>query len=379
MIVMALDHVRDFFHRGAMSFSPTDLTKTSVILFFTRWITHFCLPVFMFTAGAGAFLWWNRSNRSTRQLSRFLWTRGLWFIGLELSVMQLAYDFNVSAHFLLLLLILWIFGVCMLVMALLIHLPMRWLLGGSVAIVALHNCLDRVNASQFGSWAWLWILLHQPGVFSFGGKLVLMSYPLLPWVAVMAGGFCFGQVLTWEPAARRRMMLRTGAAMTVAFVLIRAANLYGDPAPWSFQKSPVFSVLSFLNCTKYPPSLDFLLMTLGPALLVLAYLDRFSLKAANPLVVFGRVPLFYFVLHFYAIHSLTVLFAWLRYGNTAFTFIFNPPPSMGGSKQLVPADFGYSLWVVYLVWITVVLSLYPLCKWFANVKARRRDWWLSYL
>jgi uncharacterized membrane protein len=379
MILMALDHVRDFFHTGAMSFSPTDLTRTSSILFLTRWITHFCLPVFMFAAGAGAFLWWWQGNRSKGELSKFLWTRGLWFIVLELSVMQLAYNFSFSYRFLIILLILWIFGVCMIAMAALIHLPIRWLLTFSVALIVFHNCLDRVNASRFGSSSWVWNLLHQPGVFTFWGKSVLVTYPFLPWIAVMAAGFCFGQVLTREAAARRRIMLTIGATLTLAFFVVRALNLYGDPAPWSFQSSPAFTVLSFLNCTKYPPSLEFLLMTLGPALLLLAYFDRRPLSAANPLIVFGRVPLFYFIAHFYAIHCLALLMAWLRYGQPAFTFMFHPLPSMGGPQQLFPAGFGYSLLTVYLVWIVVVVSLYPLCRWFAQVKATRRNWWLSYL
>jgi uncharacterized membrane protein len=379
MILMALDHVRDFFHKGAMTFSPTDLTKTSVILFFTRWITHFCLPVFMFAAGASAFLWWRQGNRGKSELSRFLWTRGLWFIVLELTVMRLSYNFNFSPRFLFLLLILWIFGICLIGMAALIHLPIHWLLGVSLVIILFHNCLDGVAASTFGSGAWIWNLLHQPGVFPFAGETVLVTYTLIPWIAVMGAGFCFGEVLTWEASARRRFMLRAGYVFTTAFLLIRAVNLYGDPAPWSFQKSPVFTALSFLNCTKYPPSLDFLLMTLGPALLVLAYLDRRTLRAGNPLVVFGRVPLFYFVLHFYIIHVIAVLMAWLRYGKTAFVFMFNPMPTMGGPGQLFPKDFGYSLWVVYVVWLMVVLILYPLCKWFGKIRARRRDWWLSYL
>jgi len=379
MILMALDHVRDFFHSAAVTFSPTDLTRTSAILFFTRWITHFCLPVFMFAAGAGAFLWRRHANRGKRELSTFLWTRGLWFIALELTIMRLAYNFSFSLRFLFLLLILWIFGICMLGMAALIYLPMRWLLTLSVALILFHNSLDGIPASKFGSVAWIWNVLHQPGVFPFAGEMVLVTYTFIPWVAVMGAGFCFGEVLTWEVSARRRLMLRTGVALTIAFLLIRALNLYGDPAPWSFQKSPVFSVLSFLNCTKYPPSLDFLLMTLGPALLVLAYLDRCALRATHPLVVFGRVPLFYFILHFYLIHTLAVLMAWARYGRTAFAFMFNPLPSMGGPKEIFPAGFGYSLWVVYVVWIVVVLLLYPLCRWFAAVRARRRDWWLSYL
>jgi hypothetical protein len=174
-------------------------------------------------------------------------------------------------------------------------------------------------------------------------------------------------------------MLGLGSALTVAFVVVRALNIYGDPARWSVQKSSLFSVLSFLNCTKYPGSLDFILMTIGPSLLVLAYLDGRAFKTTNPLVVFGRVPLFYFVLHFFAIHSATVLMAWVRYGSRAFAFVFNPVPSMGGPRQLYPPDFGYSLWVVCGVWVAIVVALYPLCRWFAKMKATQRVWWLNYL
>jgi uncharacterized membrane protein len=379
MVVMALDHVRDFVHRDAALFSPTDLTRTTPILFLTRWITHFCLPVFMFTAGMGAFLWWQRGNRTKSQLARFLWTRGIWFIFLELTVMQFAYNFNVSSRYLVLLLILWIFGICMIVLAALVYLPFRWLAVLSVIIIALHNCLDSINAARFGSGAWAWNLVHQPGVFAIAGRQFLVTYTLLPWIAVMAAGFCFGRLFTLDAAARRRIMVRMGLVSTIAFIVIRAINHYGDPARWAVQKSVVFTVLSFLNCTKYPASLDFLLMTLGPAVLLLAWLDKRTFKVANPLVVFGRVPFFYFVLHFYLIHALVVLMAWVRYGRPSFSFIFNPLPSMGGPRQLFPADFGYSLWVTYAVWAAVVIALYPVCRWFAKVKASRRDWWLSYL
>ncbi|MGZ7091233.1 MAG: DUF1624 domain-containing protein [Candidatus Angelobacter sp.] len=377
MVIMALDHIRDFFHVGAMSFSPTDLSRTTAVLFFTRWITHFCLPVFMFAAGMGVFLF-GRSH-AKGEISRFLWTRGLWFIVLELTVMQLAYNFNFALRYLILLLILWIFGICMIAMAALIHLPIRWLAVLSVAVMVLHNCLDGIRAAQFGSAAWVWNLLHQPGVLSVAGKMVLVSYTFVPWIAVMAAGFCFGKVFQLEPAARRQIMLRLGLALTIAFIVVRAVNSYGDPAPWAHQKSGVFTALSFLNCTKYPGSLDFLLMTLGPALLVLAWFDRRTFKPANPLVVLGRVPMFYFILHFYLIHALTVLAAWLRYGSSVGRFMFNPLPSMGGPEKLFPPNFGYSLWTVYAVWLLVVVLLYPLCRWFANVKATRRDWWLSYL
>jgi uncharacterized membrane protein len=378
MIIMALDHVRDFFHADAASFSPTDLNRTTPLLFFTRWITHFCLPVFMFAAGMGAFLWYQR-RQSKSDLSRFLLTRGLWFILLELTVMQFAYNFNFHWRYLFLLLILWIFGICMIAMAALIHLPLRWLGLLSVAIIFFHNLLDGIKPQQFGWYAWGWNLLHQPGVLMISGKPVLVTYTLLPWIGVMAAGFCLAQIFLLAPPVRQRIMVRLGAVLTVAFVILRFMNHYGDPAPWSHQKSAVFTLLSFLNCTKYPGSLDFVLITLGPSLLFLAWFDRRTFTASNPLIVFGRVPMFYFVLHFYLIHTLAVLAAYLRYGSSATQFIFNPLPSMGGPQKLFPSNFGYSLWIVYAVWALTLLLLYPVCRWFAEVKAKRRDWWLSYL
>jgi uncharacterized membrane protein len=378
MIIMALDHVRDFFHAGAASFSPTDLTRTTALLFATRWITHFCLPVFMFAAGMGVFLFGER-NPGRGRLARFLWTRGFWFIVLELTVMRFSYNFSFSSRFIVLLLILWIFGICMIAMAALVYVPVRLLAVMSVAVIVLHNCLDGIGAKQFGAGAWAWNLLHQPGIVPVAGRQVLVTYTFVPWIAVMAAGYCFGRVFLLEPEARRRIMLRLGLALTVAFVAIRSVNIYGDPVRWTHQKSALFTVLSFLNCTKYPASLDFLLMTLGPALLMLAWLDRRALTAANPLVVFGRVPMFYFILHFYMIHVLAALAALLRYGASAWRFIFNPLPSMGGPPELFPAGFGYALWIVYGVWILVVVLLYPACRWFAGIKTARRDWWLSYL
>lgn len=377
MIIMALDHVRDFFHADALVFSPTDLTRTTSVLFFTRWITHYCMPIFVFAAGMGAFFYGRR--RAKGQLSRFLWTRGLWFIVLELTVMQFAYNFNFHFRFLILLLILWIFGLCMLAMSALVYLPIRLLTVLSVAIIVLHNCLDGISAKQFGSFAWVWNLLHQPGAVSVAGKTVLAPYTILPWVGVMGAGFCFGQVFLLEPQKRRKILWQLGTALTIAFIVIRSVNRYADPAPWEHQKSAIFTVLSFLNCTKYPGSLDFLLMTLGPSLLLLAYFERIPFKLTNPLIVFGRVPMFYFVLHFYLIHLLVVLAAFLRYGSSAARFIFNPVPTMGGPADLFPSHFGYSLWTVYGIWILVLFLLYPVCRWFANIKATRRDWWLSYL
>jgi len=378
MIIMALDHTRDFFHAAAGSFSPTDLSHTYPFLFFTRWITHFCAPVFTFTAGLGAFFWLQH-GRTKAQLSRFLLTRGIWLIFLELTVMRFAYNFNLSSRFPVLLLVFWELGASMVVLAALVRLPYRLLAFLSIAVIALHNLLDHIDAAAFGHYAPLWNLLHQPGAFPVLGMFVVVGYPLIPWITVMSAGFCFGRIFLLEPAARQRIIFTTGSALTFAFLVLRAINLYGDPSPWSSQHSAVFTLLSFLNCTKYPPSLLYLLMTLGPALIFLALLDRCRFKTTNPLIIFGRVPLFYFVAHFYLIHLLSFLSTWIRYGARSYPILFSSPPAMGGPENLFPADFGYSLWVVYAVWLLVVVSLYPACRWFANLKATRSDWWLSYL
>jgi uncharacterized membrane protein len=378
MVLMALDHVRDFVHRAAMIASPTDLATTTPAIFLTRWVTHFCAPVFMFTAGLGAYLWWQRG--ATRpQLSRFLATRGLWLAALELTVMRLAYNFNPSQAYPVFLLVLWVLGLCMICMAPLVWLPIRVLGLASVAVIALHNCLDSLTAAQFGAAAGLWHLIHQPGVFPVGGAPIIVAYPLVPWVAVMAFGFSCGPLYALDRPVRRRYLVICGAAATAAFLVVRALNGYGDPVPWSGQSSPVYTVLSFLNTTKYPPSLAFLLMTLGPAALALAWLDRPTLTPSNPLVLFGRVPLFYFVVHFYAAHLIADVLAALRYGGRSRAFLFQPVPSMGGSRQLFPPDFGYDLWVVYVAWVLLILALYPVCRWFADLKRRRREWWWSYL
>jgi uncharacterized membrane protein len=234
-----------------------------------------------------------------------------------------------------------------------------------------------VAAVRFGSAAWIWNILHQQGIFRFHDATILVAYPLVPWVAVMAAGYCFGPVFLWEPARRQRLLVRLGLVLTLAFILIRALNIYGDPARWSVQGSKLFTILSFLNCTKYPPSLLFLLMTLGPALIAMAWLERKQLSAANPLIVFGRVPFFFFVAHLAVIHALAIILGFLRYGMQSFLLL--PAPSMGSMRKIFPPDYGYDLWMVYMVWIGVIVLLYPVCRRFAQLKQRRRDWWLSYL
>jgi uncharacterized membrane protein len=258
---------------------------------------------------------------------------------------------------------------------------MRLLAVGSVLVIVLHNLADRVTVQSLGAAGPLWSFLHQPGPVPLGGITFIVGYPLVPWVAVMAAGFCFGPVLRLGPKERRTWMVRLGLGMIAAFVVLRALNLYGDRFPWTADV-PDKTWLAFLRCTKYPPSLDFLLMTLGPALLVLAWFDRLNFSSAglsgtNPLLVFGRVPLFYFLLHFFLIHLLTIPFAYLRYGRTA--FLLHTLPSLGGSGDPYPSGFGYDLGVVYGVWILVVALMYPLCLWFSRVKERRREWWLNYI
>ena len=378
MVIMALDHVRDFLHAGAMSFSPEDLTRTTPALFFTRWITHVCAPTFMFLAGVGAFLRLQRTG-SKAEVSRFLWTRGLWLVLIELTVMRLGMNFTFSTQYPAILLVLTALGVSMIALAGLIDLPLRVIAVISLTIIVLHNTLDGINAAQFGAFAPFWNILHQQGVFLVGGVAFVVAYPVLPWIAVMAAGFCFGGVLRLEPAERRRTMVAIGVTLIVLFVVVRVVNVYGDPVRWSQQTSAMFTALSFLRTTKYPPSLDFLMMTLGPALLMLAYFDAHPPGPRQVLVTIGRVPFFYYVVHFWVIHVIASALAYLRYGSASLTFLFMPLPSMGGPRKIFPPDFGYPLSVTYVAWMALVACLYPLCRLVADFKARTRAWWTSYL
>ena len=377
MILMALDHVRDFISSAAMAFSPTDLTRTTTAIFLTRWITHFCAPLFAFTAGIGAFFWM-RHGRTPAQLSRFLLARGIWLAFLEMTVLRFIVYFQFRwSNSLIVLLVFWMLGLCMMILAGLIHIPRRWLAALSIAVIATHNLLDGVSPAQFGRQAWVWDILHTQGVFRVAHANLLAAYPLIPWFAVMAAGFCFGPVLQWDSDRRRHFLLRLGTGLTTAFFLLRLLNIYGDPVRWTVQRSALFTVLSFLNCTKYPPSLAFLLMTLGPAFLIMAWLEGVRFSSKNPLIVFGRVPFFYFVVHLALIHLVAVMLAGLRYGWPSFLLL--PPPSMGSPPQLFPDNYGYSLGVVYVVWIAVILLMYPMCRWYAELKQRQHDWWLSYV
>ena len=314
MILMALDHTRDYF--GDAAASPTNLATASTALFLTRWVTHFCAPVFFLLTGVGAYL--ARGQRTPSELSRFLLTRGLWLVVLELTVMRALWQFNLDYR-LTILTVLWALGWSIVALAGISRLPLGMAVALGAGLIALHNLADAVPPGAFGTLAPLWSVLHQPGPLLVTERVfVLLAYPLIPWIGVTAVGFGLGRVLTWPTDQRLAFLLRLGVGLVAAFVLLRAVNLYGDPLPWSPQGSTLRTVLSFVNTNKYPPSLLFLLMTLGPAVLALRFIeghvraggtdraDRGLPSALQPVLVFGRVPLFFYLLHVLIIHGLAV-------------------------------------------------------------------------
>jgi len=373
MIVMALDHTRDFF--GMPGVNPVGLTTTTVPLFFTRWITHICAPVFFLLTGTSAYL--SLGRRPPRQLSRLLLTRGLWLIVLEVTVVRgVAYQFNVDYR-VTVLLVLWALGWSMIALAALVYLPPVLVTSFGVLMIVSHNLLDPLQAVAFGAFAPFFSILHAPGlVLARPEHLVLVTYPLIPWIGVTAAGYGLGQLYRQDADRRRTFLLRLGLGLIAAFVLLRWTNLYGDPAPWTSQASASFTLLSFLNVTKYPPSLLFLLMTLGPAALLLRLVDRGTPPLLRPARLIGAVPLFYYVLHFTLIHLLAVIVCYARYGSAHWMF---ESSSLAQFPFTPPPGWGYSLPVVYVVWIVVVVLMYPACVWFASVKQRRPHWWVSYL
>jgi uncharacterized membrane protein len=376
MVLMLLDHTREYVHRDGLLFDPTDLSRTTVALFLTRWITHFCAPAFVFLAGTGVALQLAR-GKSKADLSRFLLTRGAWLIFLEFTAVRLVVTFDLDyAAFPGMLQVIWAIGVSMIVLAALIHLRTRWIAAIGIAIVALHNLTDPLNVppgTELDAAQSLWMVLHQPGFVPVLGVRLLVLYPVLPWIGVALCGYSLGHVYGWDAERRRRFLLRLGMGMIAAFILLRLTNVYGNPFPWSEQKNAAFTVLSFINTLKYPPSLQFILMTLGPALLVLAWVEAARRgPVGRALVTFGRVPLFFYLLQWLTAHSLGLGLS-LAAGKPANHLFGMPgftPPQPGA---------GFSLGVAYLCWIAGIVMLYPLCRWFAGVKQRRDDWWLSYL
>jgi uncharacterized membrane protein len=375
MIVMALDHVRDYFHQGAFLYDPLDLEKTGRILFFTRWITHFCAPVFMFLAGTSAAIVGQRKSR--KALSLFLLKRGLWLIFLELVVVNFGWNFAVNFPSILFIVI-WALGISMVALAAIIHLPKSMILLAGALIVGGHNLLDGVHVTGNNAAAFGWSLVHDPNFFIWQNKNVFVGYPALPWIGVMTLGYSLGQLYqpSFDSFKRKRILLGLGFGAIILFILLRWSNLYGDSAQWSPQASAFQTFLAFLKTSKYPPSLLYVLMTLGPALIFLAFTEQANGRVTRIISVYGRVPMFYYLLHIYLIHLLAMLFT------AAFTnmdwkiWILQQPVWFNEKLQ----GYGFPLVVVYLVWLGVVAGLYPLCKWYDRYKQQHKEkWWLSYL
>jgi len=368
MILMALDHTRDFF--GQTSISPTNLSQTTIPLFFTRWVTHFCAPVFFLLTGTGAYL--SLRKKSIGELSKYLFTRGLWLIFLEVVLFRcLGLQFNFD-YYLTLLDVLWALGSAMIVLSALVHLPTPVVTAFGAVLIAGHNWLDRIQSSNP-----VWTILHSPNfIVATPRHSVFVAYTLIPWVGVTAVGYGLGQIYAWASDRRRTLLLRAGLAVTAAFVVLRGIDVYGDPVRWSTQKSAAFTMLSFLNTNKYPPSLLFLMMTLGPALLFLWAVDGGMPRFLRPALVLGKVPMFYYLLHFPLIHVLAVVMCYARYGQAHWMF---ESPTIDKFPFTQPPGWGFSLPIIYLIWASVVIALYPLCRWFAALKQRRSDAWLSYL
>jgi uncharacterized membrane protein len=385
MVIMMLDHTRDFVHRDAVAFDAANVARTFPALFFTRWITHFCAPLFVFLAGTAVSLKETRGG-SKAGLSKFLVARGLWLIALELLILRPLILFNFNYGELLCFgQVIWAIGWSMLVLAAAIHLPLRWNVILSLAVIALHNSFDGLRVTAFNGpgtpvpsfWESVWYVLHRPGpIFPFGypGPIVLVLYPLIPWPAVMLAGYAFGSLYRRDEEQRRRIFLLLGGVLITGFVIVRWTNLYGDPVAWTTKLGTAKAILSFLAVTKYPPSLLYLMMTLGPGILFLGWIGRHSRGAvANVFITFGRVPFFFYLLQWIVAHVLAVGAAWIA--GKPFAYLF----TNFVLATALPAGAGFGLPVVYLLWLLGAMLTYPLCVWFARVKRTRRDWWLSYV
>jgi uncharacterized membrane protein len=371
MIIMALDHVRDFFHIDAMVADPTNPATTTPILFFTRWITHYCAPIFVFLAGTSAFLAGQKMTK--QQLSLFLLKRGIWLIVLEVTIVNLFFGFDPLFHFLGLQVI-WVTGVSMILLAALIYLPLSALLFIGLLLVCGHNLLDRFNSPEMSNTPLWWAILHQQYFTQYApGRFFGVLYPLLPWPGIMLLGYCLGKLYVkgYDALKRQKTLVTLGLSGILVFVVLRWLNVYGDLVPWTEQSEGFRTVISYFNVTKYPPSLLYICMTMGPGLLMLAWLENIKARWTNIVVIYGRVPMFYYLFHFFLIHFLcTIVF-----------FAMGYPMSEAASGMMAfrPNNFGFSLPVVYLIWIGVVAFLYPFCKKYSQYKATHRQWWLSYL
>ena len=369
MVLMAIDHVRVY--SGLPAGGPTPG------IFFTRWVTHFCAPAFLFLAGTSAFFY----GRKHPGLSRFLLIRGAWLVLLELTVLRVAWTFNFDFATYEMAGVIWVIGWCMILLAGLVKLPVPVVGALGLAVMLGHNLMDPlmgplVEALGERPSAWAWRIFYvgfYAGPISLGenGPSLIVLYSIVPWIGVMAAGYAFGRVLVLEPARRNRICLALGLGATALFLILRGFNLYGELRPWD----PAQGWLGFLNTTKYPASLLFLLMTLGPTIALVPALEHWRGAVARWISVFGRVPFFYYVLHIPLIHLLALIVSAVRLGHVSPWLVAHHP--MGAPPP--PDGYTWSLPLLYTVFVVAVVMLYPLCRWFADLKARRTDWWLRYL
>ena len=376
MIIMALDHARDFYHSEAMIADPTDLETTTPALFFTRWITHFCAPVFIFLSGVSAYL--GGQYKTKAQLSSFLITRGLWLVIAEATLISLGWTFNPLFNFTGLQVI-WAIGCSMILLGLLVRLPYRAIAVVGILLFFGHNIIDHLTHPAKGTTGDILFKIFLTGsgdLYPYAPKhFVAIFYAILPWTGTMIMGYVFGRLFTTEFTAeqRNKLCLGTGFTLITLFILLRSGNFYGDNHPWSSQKTPFFSFLSFINTTKYPPSLLYLCMTLGPAIALLPVLNKLTGKAGNVIQVYGSVPFFYYICHIYLIHLICVILFFATGHNTS-EIVGEHTPFL-----FRPDTFGFSLGVVYLLWLLVVILLYFPCRWYSRYKKTHKHWWLSYV
>ena len=366
MVLMALDHVRDFFSSSAVA---PDCTAPAEI-FLTRWITHFCAPTFVFLAGISAFLY-GKKTASIRSLSRFLFWRGTLLVILEVTIVRVGWTFHPGFEFILLQVV-WAIGISMVLLSGFVWLPI-WVVGISgMVMIAGHNLLDGIHPAHFEQFGWAWKLLHQPGlIHSYANTPIYVAYPLIPWIGVMLAGYFFGLVVTTASDRRQRILFAIGIGMMTLFFISRFSFSYGDPFKWFARDSLLLSVFAFMDCTKYPPSLEFLLMTLGPMIIALASLDNYRGTKMEFLKIFGRVPLLFYLIHLPVIHGLAVLLEMIRGRNTQWLFQGFPPAGK-------PPYYGYGIQWVYLIWILVIFVMYPICRYLLQKKQKSPGRWVSY-
>ncbi len=370
IIFMALDHTRDYFHFDSFFIDPSDPEKSNLLFFMTRWITHYCAPTFSFLAGISAYLVGQRKPK--RELSSFLLKRGIWLIFIELTIVLFGWSFNFEFSSFGLLVI-WSLGISMIFLAAIIHLSMRSILILSVLIIFGHHLLDNIHYDQ----NLLWAILHERGVYTlFDSLQVRVVYPIIPWIGVMSLGYYFGKFYDKKIMSeyRQKLFTKIGLAGIAGFLIIRGVNLYGNSDPWIALDTFSQTFISFMDPAKYPPSLAYLLMTLGPSLLFLAYSEKLKGRLVDFCATFGKVPFFFYIIHIYAIHLLALVFAELT-GFGYESMLLNGFVST--NQQLM--GFGVSLAWVYVVWVLILLLLYPICKKFSQYKLNHKEkWWLSY-